>query len=459
MVLAITGLFILASLAQATSALPSIFQPRFMIRRSTDDTNTTGVFGPDSKIWGEETPYYAVADYVSPPSSCEIDQVNLLQRHGARYPKKNPTKAMKSAIKKLQKVTITESSMQFISNFTYDLAEDDLTPYGAVQSFDAGIEAYQRYSFLVNTDSLPFVRASSSTRVVESAGNWTAGFAYGSNSTYEPVLSVIISEDGNDTLDDASCDALSNSDSPGDQESAWIDVYTPNITDYLNSGASGASLDNSDTQYLIELCPYVTVAYSERSEWCDLFSSLGIFPDYEYYGDLDKYYTTGWGQGTLGPAQGIGYMNELLARLTNTPVNDSTSTNTTLDSDPTTFPLNRTFYADFTHDDLLIAVYSAMGLFPTPTLNYTSTDDKETSAWRVDQMTPFAGRMVVERISCSDAYASGEGEYVRVLVNQAVQSMPFCDSDDNDLCSLDTFVESQAFARNSGYGIWDECSD
>lgn len=107
----------------------------------------------------------------------------------------------------------------------------------------------------------------------------------------------------------------------------------------------------------------------------------------------------------------------------------------------------------------MIAVYSAMGLFPTSPLDYTSIDAEETGQWRVSEMTPFAARMVVERMSCSDESGSGDGEYVRVLVNQAVQPMPFCDSDANNLCSLDTFVESQAFARNNGYGVWDECSD
>lgn len=56
-----------------------------------------------------------------------------IERHGARYPKKKPGKKMKSALKKLQEVTITEPSMQFISNFTYDLGTDDLTAYGALQ--------------------------------------------------------------------------------------------------------------------------------------------------------------------------------------------------------------------------------------------------------------------------------------------------------------------------------------
>ena len=56
-----------------------------------------------------------------------------IERHGARYPKKKPSKKMKSALEKLQGVTITESSMQFISNFTYNLGTDDLTAYGALQ--------------------------------------------------------------------------------------------------------------------------------------------------------------------------------------------------------------------------------------------------------------------------------------------------------------------------------------
>ena len=49
----------------------------------------------------------------------------------------------------------------------------------------------------------------------------------------------------------------------------------------------------------------------------------------------------------LGPVQGVGYVNELLARLTGTPVADHTTHNATLP-----FPLDRALYADFTHEML-----------------------------------------------------------------------------------------------------------
>lgn len=41
----------------------------------------------------------------------------------------------------------------------------------------------------------------------------------------------------------------------------------------------------------------------------------------------------------IGRARGIGFVNELLARLTSSPVVDSTSTNQTIDSNPELFPL------------------------------------------------------------------------------------------------------------------------
>ena len=60
----------------------------------------------------------------------------------------------------------------------------------------------------------------------------------------------------------------------------------------------------------------------------------------------------------LGPIQGVGYVNELLARLTDSPVCDNTTHNASLE-----FPLGRAVYADFTHENLMIPVFAALGLF------------------------------------------------------------------------------------------------
>lgn len=148
--------------------------------------------------------------------------------------------------------------------------------------------------------------------------------------------------------------------------------------------------------------------------------------------------------------QGVGYINELIARLTAQNVSDHTQTNSTLDASPDTFPLNRTLYADFSHDNQMVAIFSAMGLFnQSAPLDPTNPDPART--FLVNKIVPFSARMVVERLDC------GGAQSVRLLVNDAVQPLAFCGADASGVCTLDAFVESQAYARNDGEGDFEKC--
>ena len=54
-------------------------------------------------------------------------------------------------------------------------------------------------------------------------------------------------------------------------------------------------------------------------------------------------------------AQGIGYVQELVARLTHTPIETHNSTtNSTLDDNPVTFPLGQSLYVDATHEVVIL---------------------------------------------------------------------------------------------------------
>lgn len=151
----------------------------------------------------------------------------------------------------------------------------------------------------------------------------------------------------------------------------------------------------------------------------------------------------------LGPVQGVGYINELIARLTGTAVRDKTQTNRTLNADPATFPLNRTIYADFSHDNEMIAIYAAMGLFrQANALSTTKPSPKRT--WVASHLVPFSARMVVEKLQC------GKTQNVRVLVDDALQPLEFCGSG-NGICTVDAFVKSQSYARNNGEGDFERC--
>jgi hypothetical protein len=99
-----------------------------------------------------------------------------LQRHGARYPTTSAAGGIKSAVAKLQNASAyTDPAFDFIKSYRYNLSTDSLVPFGAAQSFEAGEQAFLRYGWLASAKNLPFVRASSSQRVVDSATNWTAG--------------------------------------------------------------------------------------------------------------------------------------------------------------------------------------------------------------------------------------------------------------------------------------------
>ncbi|EIN11007.1 acid phosphatase [Punctularia strigosozonata HHB-11173 SS5] len=404
------------------------------------------------QLWAQYSPYFASGDY-EVPKGCRVTQVNLIQRHGARFPTSGPGQQIQSAISKLQSVSdFKDPRLNFLRDYVYDLGTNDLVPFGALQSFESGQQQFKRYSALVSSRNLPFVRSSSSDRVISSASNWTAGFASASHGKFPPSISVVLDEAANDTLDDNMC---TNAGSSNPQTNAWLAVFAPPITSRLNTAAPGANLTDIDTFNLISQCAFDSVAHSKTSQFCALFSTSD-FAGFEYSGDLNKYYGTGYGQ-ALGRVQGVGYVNELIARLTGKPVRDHTQTNSTLDSSPMTFPLNRTIYADFSHDNQMTAIYAAIGLFNQSTvgvgnLNATKPDLRRT--WVASMLVPFSARMVTEKLQCGTV---GK-EYVRILVNDAQQPLEFC-GDGSGMCRLDAFVASQAYARSDGEGDWEACFD
>lgn len=164
----------------------------------------------------------------------------------------------------------------------------------------------------------------------------------------------------------------------------------------------------------------------------------------------------------LGPVQGVGYVNELIARLTGTTVQDSTQTNHTITSNPELFPLNRTIYADFTHDNQMAAIYSALGLFDdrkdqsfsAPIMDPTKPHKRR--SWVTSRLTPFASRMVVERLECRQEHGESKTR-VRILVNDAVVPLPFCGDSGDGICDLEAFVQSQVYARETSIADWYKC--
>ncbi len=418
---------------------------------------------------GQYSPYFSVPSEIPSdvPEGCSITFAQILSRHGARDPTESKTEDYNATIQKIQaNVKDFKGKYAFLADYEYTLGADQLTTFGQQELINSGINFYNRYQDLTQV-VVPFVRASGEDRVVESAMNWTQGFTdskmadpqarHGSKAY--PTINVIIEEADygvNNTLNHAFCTEFENgTDSTiadGAQET-WTNIFAKPIRQRLNAHLPGARLTLQETIYVMDLCPFNTVASptGDLSPFCNLFTTEE-WHQYNYYETLDKWYGYSYGN-PLGPTQGVGFTNELIARLTNKPVQDETSTNHTLDDNPKTFPLGRKLYADFSHDNDMTAIFAALGLyngtaqFPNTTVVEPRNANGYSAAWTV----PFAARAYVEKMTCS-----GHGpELVRVIVNDRVQPLTQCGGDSLGRCTLSKFVASLGFARSGGN--WDQC--
>ncbi|TVY44772.1 3-phytase A [Lachnellula subtilissima] len=421
-----------------------------------------------SHYWGQYAPYFAVESEIATevPDQCQVTFAQILSRHGAREPTSSKSTKYNETIANIHAHAKSYSKgYTFIKDYTYTLGADQLSVFGQQQMINSGEKYYYKYKSLAQ-HTTPFIRSSGQDRVIESAQNWTQGFHDArvddlseSNDGY-PYKIVVISEvaGSNNTLDHGLCTSFEDGfDSKiGDSaQQTWLDIFTPPITARLNRNLPGVNFTNTDTIYLMDLCPFNTVAnpLGRISLFCSLFT-LSEWHSYDYYQTLGKYYGYGWGN-PLGPTQGVGFTNELIARLTATPVSDHTSTNSTLDSSPKTFPVGGTtsLYADFSHDNDMTAIFAALGLYNAtrPLSNTTLQDTEQTKGYSAAWSVPFAARAYFEKMSCVGA----KEEFIRVIVNDRVLPLEACGGDNLGRCTLSAFVDSLSFARQGGK--WDQC--
>ena len=418
---------------------------------------------------GQYSPYFSVPSEISPeiPQGCSITFAQILSRHGARDPTASKTEAYNATVQKIHRnVKKFPGKYAFLADYEYTLGADQLTTFGRQELVNSGIKYYNRYEELTR-DTVPFVRSSGEDRVVESAQNWTQGFKiakiadkhakHGKNAY--PTVNVIIPEEDygvNNTLNHDLCTAFENgtdSTIADDAEGTWASIFAAPIRKRLNTDLPGAQLTLDETIYMMDLCPFNVVASPEGkiSPFCALFTK-DEWHQYNYYETLDKWYGYSYGN-PLGPTQGVGFANELIARMTNSPVKDHTSTNQTLDDDSKTFPLGRKLYADFSHDNDMTAIFSALGLyngtaqFPNTTAVEAPDANGYSAAWTV----PFAARAYFEKMAC---HGHSE-ELVRVIVNDRVLPLTQCGGDSFARCTLKAFTDSLGFVKMGGY--WNQC--
>uniref|UniRef100_A0A0B7JQI7 3-phytase n=2 Tax=Bionectria ochroleuca TaxID=29856 RepID=A0A0B7JQI7_BIOOC len=417
--------------------------------------------GNDSifKMMGYLSPYspspgFGVNEYPL-PEGAEIVQVQMLSRHGSRYP------TMGSQVAKLGERLADaagtfepKGALSFLKHWKYQLGHEILVPKGRQELYDSGVLHSYMYGKLYNPLSKIIVRTTTQDRMLKSAENWLAGF-FGLEWPNNATIEVII-EDGNKNNSLAGALNCPNSWPKGTGNEAtgtWTVKYLEKAARRFQDMTEGFEWTVSDVYAAQTMCPYETVAYG-YSRFCELFT----YEEWENFGySIDLFFAGICGfHSPTARAVGLGYQQEVMARLKNHTLGYSGSQiNVTLDSNPETFPLNQSLYFDFSHDTNIVAVLTAFGLRQFAE-ELPPTHNPRDHTFKVSHVTPFGARLDIEVIKAPkpvspnrDGFLSGgETKYIHFVLNQRTLplglSFPECDASRKDgWCEFDTFLKVQ----------------
>lgn len=494
----------------------AISEARHLPRQASASANLLTDLSTISQYWGEITPYsdnaenYFGVEDVGVPSGCQIEQAHLLQRHANRFPTSGADDGGNDERFAGKVVNFTTSSsalftgpLTFLNTYRYEMAESYLTGLGASTEFQAGVSFWNRYGRTLYNASVgqvaynasfpngtarpkPVLRTTSQSRIYDSEISWSLGF-FGSSFETKPNANltdaaipfsvVVIPEGGSENNTLASYDSCTNDNDDaigylGDSDLfAYIPKYLQAATVRMQQYAPSAFIfTTNDTYAMQSICAY-EFGYLGQSDFCALFTE-DEWASFENTLDMQYYYDYSFGNPT-GRAQGIGYLQELIARLEHEYITTSNSSvNSTYDDNAAEFPLDQAFYADFSHDDIIISVLTALSLDyfrVPPSLTEVPPDPKR--PFILSHLTPFGGRLVTEIIGCSSSdpvpvanhrtqyYPSQYGynpanttnKFIRMRLNYGILPLDTirggaCAGRPDGLCLMSNFLESQANA-------------
>ncbi|KAG8886734.1 hypothetical protein FRB98_001035 [Tulasnella sp. 332] len=398
------------------------------------------------------------------PEGCTITGLHFLHRHGARYPtsSREGPEQVRYLLEKAKKDGVkwrATGDLSFLNTWDFPLGNELLTPFGRQQMYDLGVTLRIKYGFLLQnfTDTLPVFRTESQDRMLHSAMNFAVGFfgypiegkylqsityeAWGVNNTLAPYMTC------------PNSGAAGKADRHKPYVSEWISVYLKDAAARLQGQLKGLEITERDAYNFQELCAYETVALG-YSKFCELFTEEE-WKGFNYALDLFFWYGHSFGS-PVARVQGIGYIQELVARLTHTPIQThNSSTNATLNDNPITFPLHQPLYVDATHEVVVLNIITALGLNTFAKTGPLPSDHiPENRSFYASRLAPFGTNMQFQLLSC----AATPDPQIRIIINDGVTPLtgiPGCPASRDGLCSVESFVNAQKQTISDTDWNWD----
>lgn len=370
------------------------------------------------------------------PSQCSIEQIQLMSRHGERFPTKNAGKRYEAIMKKFTDYPNKfEGELYFLNSYEYFVSDpkyydqetspsNSASPYaGTTNALRHGAAFRARYNSLYNESEVIPVFTSNNHRVWETSQYFIRGFLGGQYDT-EKVDTVVLSEDlsmGANSLTPASACSAWNSDEHIDIINNYTTKYLEDIRDRLTKDNKGLNLTTDNIHELFGWCAY-EINVKGSSPICDLFTQDELV-QYEYSIDLTQYYEDGPGNSVTKPIGSV-LLNASLELL-----KDSSNPNK--------------IWLSFSHDTDWENFHSALGLFE-PEEDLPSDYIPYPNIYVHSNIVPQGARVYTEKLKC------GEDSYVRYIVNDAVIPIKACSSGPGFSCKLDDF---EGYVKNRLHGV------
>ncbi|CAN3360382.1 phytase Pho112p [Diutina catenulata] len=349
------------------------------------------------------------------PQGCSVEQVQLLSRHGERYPTVSKGKKMRKLHKKLSEAK-WEGDLSFLNSLGYFVSDDKYLgketdpenakgPYTGIANLELHGEAFRkRYADLYdpNGDAFP-VFTSNGDRVFHSAEAFARGFL---NGTREAKF-VVLGEDKSMGLNSLTPRHGCKEYNEDTEETAK--KYDDSYLDGLVERLSPAKIDKKDAFLLFDYCAY-EFNVRGNSPICQI-PLLEEYVAYSYSKDLTKYYSSGPGNPW---AKTVGSVTlKALVELFESP---------------------EKIWLSFTHDTDLDHFLSALGLV-TPEKDLDPSEIDFTRAYNHAYVVPQGARIYTEKLKC------GNDEYVRFVLNDAVYPLRGCTSGPGMSCKMEDFKD------------------
>ncbi|KIK68813.1 hypothetical protein GYMLUDRAFT_237805 [Collybiopsis luxurians FD-317 M1] len=419
------------------------------------------------KYWGHLLPWYSnewgafgLDSNPEMPDTCRVTGLHFLHRHVGKH-KAGPAAdnwtastgpaAFASRLHEAVDNWTAKGDLAFMNNWTYKLGEEILTPFGRQKVFDLGISMRLKYGYLLKnfteTNTIPVFHTGTIDRMLHSALNFAIGFfGYPFEDQYEQSITIEAPGFKGSIAPFATC---SNVNKPVIAKRGswyvqrWAAIYLNQTRERLQSQVDEYELTIADVFAMQHLCAYEQ-SVTPNSVDCsrERNGKVSIMP-------------LTWSSGTTGlgspvaRVQGAGWVQELLARLEHKrmePHEHRFSTNSTLNDNPITFPVNQSLYVDVMHEIVLLNILTALNLSMLAAngpLPYDYIPDNQT--WKVSQLAPFAPNVQFQLLECSSPLIS-PGQQIRIIINDApvpLTGIQGCPEQEDGMCPVDTFVKAQ----------------